>query len=83
MDIVAYDLYPNKKAAKEFGFKYFDLDKLLSLSDIITLHAPLTEKTQHLINKNNIKTIKKGALVINTARGGLIETEALVTALEN
>jgi D-lactate dehydrogenase len=64
-------------------FKYAQLDELLANSDIITLHVPYNEKTRHLINMGNIKTIKKGALVINTARGGLIEPDALVRALDD
>lgn len=61
---------------------WVSLEELLQKSDIITLHAPLTPETQHLINMNNIKLIKKGALLVNAARGGLVETEALVHALE-
>lgn len=60
-----------------------NLDRLLSRSDIISLHAPYNSRTRHLINSTNIKNIKKGAYLINTARGGLIETEALVGALED
>jgi Phosphoglycerate dehydrogenase and related dehydrogenases len=54
----------------------------LSLSDIISLHLPLTDATKYIINKNNIEKIKKGAFLVNTARGGLVETEALVLGLK-
>jgi len=54
----------------------------ISHSDIISLHAPYNKKTHHLINKENIKLIKKGAYLINTARGGLVETQALIMALD-
>jgi len=83
MNIVAFDAFPNKDMAKEIKFKYLPLNKLLSESDFISLHVPLFPSTYHLINKKNIKKIKKGAYIINTARGELIEPEALLWALEN
>ena len=75
---------PNKipSLAKKYGIKYVSLDYLLANSDIISLHAPYNKQTHHLINKNNIKKIKSGAMLINTARGGLVDTEALLIALE-
>jgi len=83
MNVIACDPFPNEKAAKELGFDYAkDLNDLLANSDIITLHAPYCKETHHLINKENIGKIKRGAYIINTARGGLIETEALVQAVE-
>lgn len=81
MQVVAFDAYPNEKLATEFGFRYLSLDELLSMSDVITLHVPYMPATHHLINKNNISLIKKGAVLINTARGAIVETEALVSAL--
>lgn len=81
MQVVAFDAFPNEKLATEFGFRYMPLDNLLSTSDIITLHVPYMPATHHLINKNNIGLIKKGAVLINTARGAIVETEALVSAL--
>lgn len=81
MNVIAYDTYPNKKAEKEIGFTYVPFNTLLKQSDVITLHVPLITQTFHMINKKNIKNIKKGALLINTARGGLIETDALLEAL--
>jgi D-lactate dehydrogenase len=65
------------------NFKYVPLNKLLSSSDIITLHLPYNNETHHIINEKNIGKIKKGALLVNTARGALIETRALAKALTN
>ncbi len=81
MKVIAHDKKPNKELAKECGFGYVTLDKLLKKSDIITLHLPETPQTHHIINKKNVRKIKKGCVLINTARGGLIETEALVIGL--
>ena len=81
MKIIAYDPRRDLKLAKNLGIKYVTFDYLLAHSDIISLHAPYNKNTHHLINKNNIKLIKKGAYLVNTARGGLIETQALITAL--
>lgn len=83
LNVLGYDPHPNKDLAKNFDFKYTTLDKLLASSDFISLHVPLFKETYHLINKKNIKKIKKGAYLINTARGGLVDPEALVWALEN
>ncbi|MEK7553387.1 MAG: hydroxyacid dehydrogenase, partial [Patescibacteria group bacterium] len=83
MNVLAFDVYPNQKLAEELGFKYVLLDELLANSDVVSLHIPYNESTHHLINNNNILKIKKGALLINTARGPLIETEAIVKALND
>lgn len=82
MNILAYDPFPNHEAAQQLGFEYFGFDDLLARSDIITLHAPYNEHTKHMINLGNINKIKKGAVLINTARGGLIDTTALLKAIE-
>lgn len=82
MNVVCYDPFPDHNLAQTLGFEYLSLDDLLSRSDIVTLHAPYNEHTHHLINMGNIGKIKRGAYIINTARGGLIETVALVKALE-
>lgn len=81
MEVLAYDKYPAKKMAEELGFQYIDSANLLQKSDIVTLHLPLNEETYHFLNKDKIDSMKKGAIVINTARGGLIETGALTEAL--
>jgi D-lactate dehydrogenase len=82
MRVLAYDINRNEFMADTLGFKYVPLEKLLELSDIITLHAPYNPKTRHMINKDNINQIKRRALLINTARGGLVDTEALAQALD-
>ncbi|NLJ58143.1 MAG: 2-hydroxyacid dehydrogenase [Tissierellia bacterium] len=78
MDIIAYDVYPDMKS----DIKYVSLDELLSQSDVITLHTPLTPETKHIINSDSISKMKDGVILINTARGGLIKTEDLIKALE-
>ena len=84
MRVLAYDPKPDKRLADALDFEYLEsLDDLLGASDIVTLHAPLVPSTHHLINVKNILRMKKGSLLINTARGGLIETEALMTALSS
>ncbi|MBI4733685.1 MAG: hydroxyacid dehydrogenase [Rubrobacteridae bacterium] len=82
MDILVYDTKLNQLLAKELDFKYASLNDLLEKSDVITLHAPYNPHTHHMINRKNIGLIKRGAIVINTSRGGLIETAALVEALQ-
>ncbi|MCK5321443.1 hydroxyacid dehydrogenase [Candidatus Pacearchaeota archaeon] len=81
MNILVYDLHRDKKAEKKLGLKFVSLENLLKNSDVISLHCPYNKKTHHLINNKNIKLIKKDAYIINTARGGLIETKALVKTL--
>lgn len=81
MNVLAHDVIKDEAFAAEQAFKYVELPELLAGSNIVTLHAPYNEKTHHLINKNNIGAIKKGAYLINTARGELVETDALVKAL--
>lgn len=83
MKVIANDMVPDEKFAAEQKFEYVDMPTLLAQSDIVTLHAPYNEKSHHLLNKGNIPTMKKGAFLINTARGELVETEALLKALES
>jgi D-lactate dehydrogenase len=83
MNVIAYDLYEDADYAKKLGYKYTTLEDLLKNSDIITLHCPCTPETRHIINSGNIGLVKKGAYIVNTARGELIETDALINALEN
>ena len=75
--ILAYDPYPKTYA------DYVSLDELLKQSDIVTLHTPLTADTNHLISRQRIGQMKRGAFLINTGRGSLLDTEALVPALES
>jgi D-specific alpha-keto acid dehydrogenase len=74
---LAYDNRPNTSA------DYVPLDELLRQSDIVTLHTPLNADTHHLLNGQRIEQMKHGAFIINTGRGSLLDTEALVPALES
>ncbi|MCG8572634.1 MAG: 2-hydroxyacid dehydrogenase [Spirochaetes bacterium] len=82
MNILAYDLYPDKEFAADFGIKYTDLETIYQQSHIISLHCPLTPQTHHLINESAIKKMKNQVMLINTSRGGLIKTSALIEALK-
>ena len=81
MRVVVCDERHNDALAEKLGFRYAPLPQLLGVADIVTLHLPHSPQTHHLINKTNISSFKKGAYLINTARGGLVETEALMEAL--
>lgn len=81
--VIAYDPHPEKKLEKKYGFEYATFDRLIKTSDIISLHVPLLPATKHLINKKVLKKMKKGSYIVNTARGGLIDAEALVKALDD
>lgn len=83
MKVLAFDTMADEKLAKKLNVEYVSLEDLLKNSDIISLHLPDNEHTHHIINSNNIGLIKKGAYLINTARGGLVQTDALVKALED
>lgn len=78
MKILAYDKFPNPDA----GLDYVDLPALFAQSDIISLHCPLTEETHHLINADTIAMMKKGVTIINTSRGALVDTEALINGIK-
>jgi D-lactate dehydrogenase len=83
MKVIALDSRPDKRLADALDFDYVDsLDVMLQASDIVTLHTPLLPATHHMINRENIWRMKKGALLINTARGGLVDTDSLLAALE-
>lgn len=82
MRVIAYDVHPDPALAAELGFTYVSsLDTLLGESDVVTLHAPYVPSSQHMINRENIAKMKRGAVLINTARGGLIDTQALLWGL--
>jgi D-lactate dehydrogenase len=84
MNVIAFDPRSDKRLADALDFTYVDsLDSLLAASDIVTLHAPMAPATQHMINAQSIQRMKRGALLINTARGGLVDTEALLAALQS
>ena len=80
--IMAYDPFPDMAFQKEYDIEYADVDTVFRRSDIITLHAPLTEQTKYLVNKERISLMKKGVMMINTGRGGLINTKDVITGLK-
>ncbi|SHE46296.1 D-lactate dehydrogenase [Marinitoga hydrogenitolerans DSM 16785] len=79
MKILGYDKFPND----EFIGEYVNLNTLFEKSDIISLHCPLNKDTYHIINKNTINLMKKGVMIINTSRGGLIDTKAVIDGLKS
>lgn len=81
MNVLVYDVRHEQLLAEVLGFTYVGFEELLRRSDVISLHAPLTKATHHMINSENINLVKRGAILVNTARGSLVETEALITAL--
>jgi len=83
MNVIAYNRSYNEALSQELGFTYKDLDSVLRESDIITLHVPLTEETQHLINEEKFSIMKDGAIIINTSRGGVLDTTALLKVLDS
>jgi D-lactate dehydrogenase len=83
MRVIAYDKYPNQETADQLGFTYTELDDLLRQSDFITLHLPFNDQTHHILNHDRLKIMKPGAIVVNTGRGGLIDTPALIEELDN
>ncbi|MFQ3621850.1 MAG: 2-hydroxyacid dehydrogenase [Spirochaetales bacterium] len=82
MRVLGHDPYPNETWAQEIGATYVGLEELLAQSDVISLHCPLTPENYHLINTEALARMKKGALLINTGRGALIDTKALIEALK-
>ena len=82
MRILAYDLYPDMKFAGEEGISYVSLDELYRESDIISLHCPLTDRTRYMIGPEAIGRMKPGVMLINTGRGQLIHTGALIDGLK-
>lgn len=81
MKILAVERTPDEKIVKKYGIKIVDLETLLKESDVVTLHVPAMKETYHLINRDNIKLMKEGSILVNTARGAVVETSALIWAL--
>jgi len=81
MNVIAYDSKPKPELATKLGFQYVSLEDGLKRADIITIHCPFTEQTKHLLNTESMRYIKKGTYLVNTARGGIIETFALIESL--
>jgi D-lactate dehydrogenase len=83
MRVLACDVRRDPFLADLLGFSYATFDQVLAESDIVSLHCPLTEKTHHLLGSAQFARMKRGALIVNTSRGGLVDTDALVEALES
>jgi D-3-phosphoglycerate dehydrogenase len=81
MQLAAYDLVPDESFARSWGLRYLPLDELLSTSDVVSLHAPLSESTHHLIDAQALARMRPTAYLINTARGELLDEQALAAAL--
>jgi D-lactate dehydrogenase len=82
MKVLGFDVHPDPELARTLNFTYAALPELLATADIITLHVPYNTHTHHLISRENIGGIKKGAYLVNTSRGAVVETNALVEALQ-
>ncbi|MEO1136324.1 MAG: phosphoglycerate dehydrogenase [Pseudomonadota bacterium] len=82
MRVVAFDPFLTEERAIELGVEKADLDTLLARADIVTLHTPLTDQTRNILSRENLNKLKKGAFVVNCARGGLVDEDALKDALE-
>lgn len=80
--VLAYDVFPNQSLI-DSGVNYASLDEVLRESDILSLHCPLTDKTLHLINENSITKMKTGVMLINTSRGALVDTQAVIEGLKS
>lgn len=82
MRVLAYDIYPDHAFAAQSGMEYTDLDTLYRESDIVSLHCPLTKETEYIVNHDSIAKMKDGVMIINTGRGKLIDTNALIKGLK-
>ncbi|WP_318661416.1 2-hydroxyacid dehydrogenase [Treponema sp.] len=83
MNIIAYDPYPNEEWASKSGARYVTLKEIFCESDVLSLHCPLNEQTKHIVNHDSMKMMKHDAVIINTGRGALIDSKALVHALKH
>jgi len=81
MRVIAHDIKPNREAAEKIGFEYVDMEQLLSESDVISLHVPGNKHTYHLLSNDEFDKMKDGAVVINTARGSIVDIQAMIRAL--
>ena len=83
MKVLAYDKFPAEGLDNGDTVRYVSLDELLSESDVISLHCPLTDQTYHMINEESLKSCKKGVVLINTSRGALVDAEALLAGIKS
>lgn len=82
MKVIAYDVFKNEKAAQDLGFNYVPLGEVLENSDFISVHVPLLPDTRHLLNGSNLKLVKKGAILINTSRGAVVDTDGIIANMD-
>lgn len=83
MDVLAYDIQPDEAVARDIGFRYVEFDELLCSSDVITIHVPASEKTRNLISREAFNAMRTGVVLINTARGSIVDVQALLEALSS
>lgn len=83
MKIICYDPYPDYEWAKSKNFTYVDVETIFRNSDVLSFHCPLSDETYHIVNNENLRKMKNDAVIINTGRGALIDTKALVHALKH
>ena len=83
MEMIAYDVAARPELAAEIGFAYVGFDELLARSDVLSIHVPYNEKTRHMVDAAALAALPKGAIVVNTARGGIIDPQALIDALKS
>ena len=81
MDIYGYDIYEDKEFNSQYNIKFTSVDEILNKCDFVTLHLPLSKDTKHIINKDNLNKCKRDLILINTARGGLVDEKELYEAL--
>jgi D-lactate dehydrogenase len=81
MEVIAFDLRPDESVARELGFEYLDFGEVLGRSDVLSLHVPANEATRHLISEREFSLMKDGAILINTARGSVVDVRSLLNAL--
>lgn len=82
-NVLAYDVFPDTDFAQQEGFQYTDLENVFKSSDILSLHVPLGPDTHYMVNEKTLGLMKEGAMIINTSRGSLIDTKALIVALKS
>ncbi len=83
MRVIACDLFENLDAARDLGFEYAPLERVLAEGDAVTLHIPMSVGTHHLLNARRLAMMKPGAILINTSRGAVVDTQALIEALRS
>ena len=83
MEVVAWTFHPSAERSRELGVRFVELDELLRVSDVVTIHVKLTPESRHLIGARELSLMKPGSLLVNTARGAIVDTAALVESLDS